>query len=85
VRHTTTAHHSGNVGTKGPRKCGLLILMIDEYAMDDGEEKYRISAQEKLKRIYWWMTHCDKCERQVGWGVDVCMYCGRELMEHGKH
>ena len=30
VRHTTTAHHSGNVGTKGPRKCGLLLLMIDE-------------------------------------------------------
>jgi hypothetical protein len=25
VRHTTTAHHSGNVGTKGPRKCGSIF------------------------------------------------------------
>jgi hypothetical protein len=53
--------------------------------MIDGEGKYRISAREKLKRIHWWMTHCHKCEQPCPWGAEVCLVCGCELMEHGKH
>lgn len=43
------------------------------------------SYKEMFDNLNWHMTHCHKCEAEVGWSAEVCEHCGEELMEHGKH
>jgi hypothetical protein len=44
-----------------------------------------VPASVQLARLERALTHCFTCDAYVGWGAEVCEYCGQELMEHGKH
>ena len=44
-----------------------------------------LTAKEQLENLDYFLTHCDKCEKEVPWGSEVCEHCGYELMQYGKH